>query len=207
MNASPVAGVIIAGGRSLRMGRDKLMLPIEGVPLLERVAQALAEVAGELILALRPGQPQPTLRTALALRVVRDPAPNLGPLGGLLAALSTGAAGHYLAVAGDMPLLQPALLGTLLDTARQDDVQALVPLADGEPEPLCAVYRQDCLPTMETLAAEGGRSLRELLARLRVRFVPATELRRFDPDLRSFLNVNREGDLERARTLLRGVAR
>lgn len=207
MSPPRVAGVIIAGGRSRRMGRDKLLLPLEGVPLIERVVGALTDVVDELILALRPGQLQPHFQTALPLRTVRDPAPDLGPLGGLIAALSAGDAAHYLAVAGDMPLLQPPLLAHLLTEARGHDVQAVVPLNDGEPEPLCAVYRQDCLPVMQALVDEGRRSLRDLLARLQVRLVPEDELRPFDPGLASFLNVNREGDLRWAQTLLKRAPR
>jgi len=202
VTAPRVAGVIIAGGRSRRMGRDKLLLPVGGVPLIERVVGALADIVDELILALRPGQSQPHFQTALPLRTVRDPAPDLGPLGGLIAALSSGDAAHYLAVAGDMPLLQPPLLAHLLTEARCHDVQAVVPLNGGEPEPLCAVYRQDCLAAMSALAEEGGRSLRDLLAQLHVHFVPEDELRRFDRDLVSFLNVNHQADLHQAERLL-----
>ncbi len=200
--ASRTAGVIIAGGRSRRMGRDKVLLSRGGVPLVQRAADALSGVVDELLLALRPLQDEPEVVSRLPSTIVRDPAPNLGPLGGLIAALNTSRAAFYLAVAADMPLLQPPLLAHLLQTARTAGTQAVVPMAGGEPEPLCAVYRQDCIDAAREQAATGALSLRDLLARLEVSFVPEEELRRLDPDLRSFLNVNREGDLETARRLL-----
>ncbi len=199
-----VAGVIVAGGRSRRMGRDKLLLPLAGVPVVQRVAFALAQVVDQIILALRPGQPSLPIDASCPVRAVHDPAPEMGPLGGLAAALGTGSAASYLAVAADLPLVRPSLLRLLLERAGALDAQAVVPLIAGRPEPLCAVYQPDCLPAIQAQASGDDRSLQGLLQRLRVEYVPEADLRAADPDLLSFVNVNRAQDLERAEMLLAG---
>ncbi len=204
MHRGRVAGVIVAGGRSRRMGRDKLLLLLDGVPVAQRVASALAQVVDEIIVALRPGQQPLPLEAHLPAHEVHDPATDMGPLGGLAAALATGIAEFYLVVAADLPLVRPALLRLLLERASAVDAQAIVPLVADRPEPLCAVYRPDCLPLVEEQARGEDRSLQGLLQRLRVEYVAEADLRAADPDLLSFLNVNRAQDLERAESLLAG---
>jgi molybdopterin-guanine dinucleotide biosynthesis protein A len=98
-----------------------------------------------------------------------------------------------------MPFVSTALLRALIALAA--DADAVVPVLDGQAEPLHAVYRTGCVPAVERALAEGRKRVNSFFDAVRVRYVGEDELRAWDPDLRSFLNVNRPDDLERARVL------
>jgi molybdopterin-guanine dinucleotide biosynthesis protein A len=105
-----------------------------------------------------------------------------------------------VALACDMPFVSTTLLRGLLAEAREYD--AVVPLVGGQPEPLHAIYRQACVPAIEAALEAGQKRLISFFDAVRVRYVDEDALRAWDPDLRSFLNVNRPGDLARAAELV-----
>ncbi|MBI5441055.1 MAG: molybdenum cofactor guanylyltransferase [Deltaproteobacteria bacterium] len=191
---------ILAGGKARRMGVDKLTLPLAGVPLLERTWSRVAPVS-ERVIAVGG----PPLLASRSVETIPDLYPGADSMGGLATALAhaaaTGGPGAWaLCVACDLPLLEPALLaylGTL-----QTGWDAVVPRTPAGWEPLCAVYRATCLPALEEEIRRGNLRIRDLFALVRTREVGPEELRRFDADLRSFLNVNRPADLARAQELL-----
>jgi molybdopterin-guanine dinucleotide biosynthesis protein A len=187
-------GIVLAGGGSRRMGRDKAALELCGRSLLHRAAEPVSKVCDELIIAGgdRPPQPLPDLAPVW----VPDPPGAAGPLAGLAAGLA--AASHPLAitVACDMPCLNEGLLAHLLDLV--DGCDAAVPLIGARPQPLHAAYTRRSLPTVESILRLGARSMRELLPRLRVRYVSEERCREFDPDGLSWFNVNQPGDLRLA---------
>jgi molybdopterin-guanine dinucleotide biosynthesis protein A len=115
----------------------------------------------------------------------------------------TAGAASALVVGCDMPLLQPALLRELLHLAPGHD--AVVPVKDDLPEPLCAVYTQACLEPARRLLERGAYKVAGLFDDVRAVLVPETRWRDFDPEGLSFLNVNREEDLARARELIEGA--
>jgi len=96
-----------------------------------------------------------------------------------------------------MPALQPALLRLLLDSAGPEwDV--VVPEIEGRLEPLCAVYADTAIPALQAFLESGGRALqRALQTEVRTRRIPEAELRRYDPSLLTFTNLNTPDDLER----------
>jgi molybdopterin-guanine dinucleotide biosynthesis protein A len=198
-------GLVLAGGRSSRLGRDKAREEVGGRPLLLRAVDAVALACDDVLiagdLAGREGLPLPA-----GVRWAPDLYPNRGPLGGLHAGLM--AARHdYLLMAGcDMPFLDPLLLQLLVRLAPRH--QAVVPRVQGRLQPLHAVYARSCLPIVDQLLARPGRtaSLQDLVSLLRVRYVEEPEMRPSDPDLRSTFNINTEEDLARARRLV-GAAR
>jgi len=191
--------LILAGGRSRRMGRDKAALPARAsnpsheLPrrptptFVEQIASRLQPVVDEVIVAGHASQ-------ALGdnLRVITDLFPGGGPLAGMHAGFL--AARHTLVwvVACDLPDVEPAL-GPLMRSLA-NDCEAVVPLLDGEPEGVCALYRRGLAPRIEALLIAGERSVRSLLARCAVRYLTALELRAVDPGLRSFRNVNTPAD-------------
>ena len=179
--------VILAGGRSRRMGRDKAGLPAGGGTLVEHLAQRLRPVVDETIVAGGSA----TLELA-GVRRIDDHHPGLGPLAGMHAGLL--AARHTLVwvVACDLPDVEPALGPLMQSLAR--DYEAVVPVVDGEPEGVCALYRRALAPSIEALLIAGERSVRSLLARCAVRYLTAQELGAVDPELRSFRNVNTPAD-------------
>ena len=193
-----VLGAVLAGGRGRRIGGDKPLLEIGGETLVRRAVDALRSVGLDVALVLRPRQPVPL--TAHTVAVLRDEIENAGPLGGLHSLLRWLPAEWALVVPCDQPFLAPALLRGLLGEPREG-VDAVVGRPAGLPEPLPGLYRRTCLDAVEGALGRGERSLRDLLASLRVREVPVEALRRWDPPLLSYLNVNTAADLARARAL------
>jgi molybdopterin-guanine dinucleotide biosynthesis protein A len=188
--ADGVTGVILAGGSSRRMGRDKGSLPIDGRASLQRVAEAVSGVCAELVIASGPN-PRLSL-PGLRPIWVPDPPGTSGPLAGIVAGLQAASNQAVLVVACDMPLLRPEVLVDLLDLAH--DCDAVIPRLAGTPQPLHAAYSRDCLSTARALLSLGARSLGELLARLRVRYVDDRHYRGLDPEGLSWFNMNTPDD-------------
>jgi len=179
--------VILAGGRSRRMGRDKATLPAVDGTLIAHLARRLAPVVDETIVA--GGSVGPPIEGAV---VVADDRAGLGPLAGMLAGL-TAAHHRYVWVVGcDLPDVEPALGSLLLTLAA--DYEAVVPRPDQEPEGVCALYVRELAPRIAALLDAGERSVKSLLERSTVRYVGFDELRAVDPELRSFRNINTPAD-------------
>ncbi len=204
MLALDVAAIVLAGGKSTRLGRDKASEPLLGVPLLQRVLDSLAGLAAEVVIVRAKGQKLPELTPIGGLRVVEDLDPETGPLGGIYTGLDAIAAPSGLAVACDMPLLRPALLAELLRLVGRYD--AVTPVSGGMRQPLCAVYSKACLGAIRRRLDAGDYRLTALLDDLKVLDVPESSWRAFDPDGISFLNLNREDDLARAEAILQAEA-
>lgn len=188
--------IVLAGGRSSRMGRDKALLPFGGETLLERVLHRLVPVAGERRVVCRAAQELPPLPSDVV--VVHDEVEGLGPLGGLGPGLRGGGADRWFVTSCDAPFVRPELVELLerrLGTAR-----IAVPRAGGYHQPLAALYRSDVLADLDELVAE--RRLRPffLFERVETVVLEEDELRSVDPELESFLNCN---DPEAYRAALR----
>lgn len=194
-----VAGIILAGGQSSRLGRDKAGETLHGRSLLQRVIDRLDGLVDEYVLVAAPGQQLPPTFASRPIHTVEDAFPGAGPLGGLYTGLSSMSTPRALAVACDMPLLKPRLLSLLLRLQPEHD--AAVPL-NGLPEPLCAVYAATCVPAIKAQLEAGQYKMTGFFESVDVRFVEPTEWQRPDPEGVSFLNVNDEDDLRRAEALL-----
>jgi formate dehydrogenase accessory protein FdhD len=194
----PLTGAVLAGGRSVRMGVDKTLLSVDGEPLVARVAVVVDSVCDETIVVTnRPdalgGAGLPGRVTVLADEVAYQ-----GPLGGLTTALGAARNDWVLAVAADMPHLEPGVVRALWDSRDGGDV--VVPITDKGPEPLLALYRVEaCLPAARNVLETGRRRLVALFSAVKVVEVPIESLREVDPDLRSLVNVNTPADLAEAR--------
>jgi molybdopterin-guanine dinucleotide biosynthesis protein A len=204
VSEAKVSGVILAGGRSRRLGIDKTTMPWPPPPpgetagqggrtLLEATGAALEAVCDEvLVVAYRGERPVP-------YRVVPDLYEEGGSLGGIYSGLSAATNGFALAVATDMPFLSLPLLRWMLAQPRDYDV--LLPVSD-RPEPLHAVYGRACLEPLRRRLEAGQLRISDFLAEVRVREVPAEVWRRYDPEGLTFFNVNTPDDLQRARAIL-----
>ena len=186
--------VIMAGGDSRRMGRDKASLVLGEQTLLQRVADAMRAVFPQVVVSVR------TPRAEIALPQVCDAHADAGPLAGLCAGLDYAAQNGQpwiFAVATDMPFLRPVLIETL--AKYRSGVDAVVPMVDGHPQPLAAFYSINALPAVRALfAGDGKRSLRAALERLQVVYVHAADLIAADPGLDSFVDLDTPEDLGRA---------
>ena len=189
--------MILAGGESRRMGRDKLPLKIGDDTLLDRVHDALASRCMEVLVVGAKGHVPPGARRILDLREGE------GPLAGIEAGLLAARYRLVFVGAGDMPFLTGDLVGYLLGLL-SENVCAVVPHSEEGPHPLSAAYRREVQPAVSAALDRGERSVRGLLGSLPgVRYSGDAELRRFgDPGL-LLTNVNSPEDLARARTALR----
>lgn len=203
----PIAGVVVAGGRSRRLGRDKRRLRLwgEGGPtLLEHTLQVLAPLCAELIVVLNDAQEWP----GLDARLVPDAYEDAGSLGGIYTGLREARHSHALVMAADMPLLSGGLLEAML--ARPRTYDALVPrsLDPAIPrnrlsvEPLHAVYSRTCLEPLKAMLDAGERRVADLFDRVRAQVIEPDELHALDPHGRSFMNINADADVAAARRLI-----
>lgn len=168
------AGIVLAGGRSSRMGTAKASLDWRGAPLLEQVTGAVAAAVGRVVVVSSPGQSLPALPASVGL--VADARPGRGPLEGMLAglrALEGSGVDVVFVAAVDLPALRPSLVARIVAAIGVDD-DAAVPVISGRAQPLAAAYRRArVLPVVEELAGGHSRRMSDLLERLRV--VPLDE--------------------------------
>lgn len=191
-------GVILAGGRSRRMGENKAEMMFGGEPLLTRVAHRLSSAVDELLVI----GPQSLASLAPHARVVEDALPAIGPLGGLYTALTATTSARIFLVACDMPFIHRGLVRAMLafaETRCDADVVALE--ANRHVQPLHAVYSRGCLPAVERAVKASDYSLHALLAQLAVVAINTDTVRREDPDGLSAFNVNTPDDWRQALSL------
>ena len=187
------AGIVLCGGRSRRMGYAKPLLPFGDEYMLARVVRLLGEAVSPVVVVAAAGQELPPLPAAV--RVVRDQHADRGPLEGLAAGLAAleGTVYQALYLSGcDVPLLRPAFVRRVVGLLGDD--QIAMPLVDGRPHPLAAVYRRDVLALVHELLRADRLRLMELIDRCQTRLVSAADLADTDPKLGSLTNVNRPQD-------------
>jgi molybdopterin-guanine dinucleotide biosynthesis protein A len=200
------AGIVLAGGRSSRMGSPKAALEWHGSTLLRRIVGIVARaVDGPVVVVRAPRQALPKLPAGV--EVVEDAREGRGPLQGLAAGLHAVRDRAPVAYASstDVPLLHPRFIRQVL-AALDDDVDVVLPHVGGFPHPLAAAYRTALADAVERLIAEDRLRPAFLFEACRVRRLDAAALladpalAALDPDLDSVLNLNEPGDYEAART-------
>ena len=179
--------IILAGGDSRRMGRDKASLPFHGETLLQSVVASVQPLFAQTLLSVR----QP--RSEISLRQICDVQADGGPLVGLISALEEINTSWVFVVACDMPFIAPAVIGQLANL--RADYQAVIPTVDNHAQPLAAFYASSCLPVLKQSLADGNKSLIKAMQTLNVRYVARQELVQFDPQLRSFFDLDTPQDV------------
>jgi molybdopterin-guanine dinucleotide biosynthesis protein A len=182
--AGGVTLVLLTGGRSRRMGRDKATLPVDGRPLGLRPVEALRSLVDEVVVA---GRPLPGLEA----RVVPDPLPDGGPLAGMVAGLLAARTPLAVVVACDMPSLVPAVVDLLLGRLRsRPELLAACCRGPRGIEPLPLAVRPTASTPLGAALARGVRALREAVGGPGLEVVGEPEWRRLDPEGSSFVNWN-----------------
>lgn len=180
----PVTIAVLAGGQSKRMGTDKSFVNFRGQPLISHVLEKVSQLSLPIILIANHQE----LYRSLGFPIFSDVMPGNASLGGLYTAIFHSSTSHTLCVACDMPCLNPALLRYLIDQGQ--DYEAVVPRIDDLPQAFHAVYRRSCLPLVEKQVQQGHLKVRDLFPMMNCRYVDMDEIKRFDPLLSSFTNVN-----------------
>lgn len=196
--AGAVTGIVLAGGRSSRMGSDKAALLLEGRTLLQLAADALvASGVRELVLVGAPGRPLPGIEVPVPVLVTQDPVEGEGPLQGILAGLECAPSPVALVVGCDMPYLEPRLLALLASQALEGR-RLVVPLHHGRPEGLCSAWRTDAIEVVRAHLEAGDRAVMSVAADLDALRLPPEAYAACDPTGRSFANLNTPDDLTSA---------
>ena len=190
-----MTGLIIAGGKSRRLGIDKRFLDIGGRTCIQRVLDAYRGVFDEILIVADAVE----LFRSLGVRVVVDLIPGRAALGGLYTGLHYAASERVFAAAADMPWITPATIQIVLDRACAGDI--VIPDLEGKLQPMHAVYSKSCLPFLRTLLEAGTLKVQELCKcpELRVQRIPQAVFTGVDPHLRSFFNINTPEDLAQAK--------
>ena len=197
-----VAGFILAGGASSRMGRDKGLLDFGGTPLILHTARLLEPLVGEVTVVGFPSRYERFgLRTMADDQQAKRATDKLGrgPLAGIATALAATHSRWNLIVACDLPYLSAEWVDWLLSRALQSRGEAVVPRTERGIEPLAAVYRRDCSDVLAGALARGVRKVSDAIAELRVDFVYPREWRKIDASGLILRNMNAPGDYEEAR--------
>jgi molybdopterin-guanine dinucleotide biosynthesis protein A len=193
--------IVLAGGKGVRLGRDKLSEPVGGHPLLQRVIDVLALVSDQILVVIAQRQHAPALLApAKEARIIADSYPGKGALGSIYTGLAASGSSHSLVVAGDMPFLSSSLLQYLMEISPNFDV--VMPRVKGEIEPLHAIYSRNCLEPIRQRIGQGDLRVRGFFQQVKVRYVEEEEIDRFDPRHLSFFNINTPADLRKAKVLL-----
>ena len=195
---SEVTGVLLAGGKSRRMGEDKRYLVVGEETLIERGLSVLRSIFQEVLVVI--AQDSPPL--GVDAKVVRDLVPECGSLGGLYTGLMQAATPWIFVVACDMPFLDQAVIAQF--TSRRAAADIVMAKLGTRLHPMHALYGKQCLPVLEQMIQARQLKIQELVSysSLRVQYVTEVDLLTIDPAGHSFQNVNTPQDLEAARSLL-----
>jgi molybdopterin-guanine dinucleotide biosynthesis protein A len=193
-----VTGILLAGGKSRRMGEDKRHLVVGEQTLLERGLAVLHAIFQEVLVVI--AQDSPPL--AVDARVIRDLVPDCGSLGGLYSGLMQATTPWVFVVACDMPFLNQAVIAQF--TSRRTIADIVMAKLDARLQPMHALYGKPCLPVLEQMVRARQLKIQEMVSQssLQVCYVTEADLLSIDPSGRSFYNVNTLADLEAARSLL-----
>jgi molybdopterin-guanine dinucleotide biosynthesis protein A len=195
-DASEITVAVLAGGASRRMGANKSFVELAGKPLIQHTLERVRRLNAPVILVTN----DPDLYRRFETPMVSDVVRGKGSLGGIYSALMNSATPYTLCVACDMPLLDVGLLHYLLSLRAGFD--AVVPMLDGQPQGLHAVYHHRCAQPIHDLMDRNELRITALFNHLRVRLVGEAAIRAIDPELRSFTNLNTPEELERVRRAL-----
>ncbi len=198
--AEAVSVVVLAGGKSSRMGTDKAFVPLLGRPLIEEVLARVAGLGVETLIVTN----RPEAYRALGLPLIADVIPDQGALGGIYTAIHAAHSPYALVVACDMPFLNRDLLAYLISLRAGYDV--VVPRLGGVAEPLHALYSKNCLEPIRCSLESGVRKIIAFFPQVRVRYLDEDEIDRFDPAHLSFINVNTPAELAQAQALAQSAA-
>jgi molybdopterin-guanine dinucleotide biosynthesis protein A/molybdopterin converting factor small subunit len=191
-NVTGATAIVLAGGKSSRMGTPKALLPFGNDPLIVHVVATLRRLFAEVVVVAAPGQDLPSMPVTL----VRDDVAYQGPVGGIYYGLTAAGGDVSFVTSCDSAFLHPGLIAHLVSQIPGYDV--VVPHWEGRFQPLHAVYRRSVLPLLEGQLARGELRPVYLFERVRTRRIDSDEIRRFDAEGASFFNMNTPEDYAEA---------
>jgi molybdenum cofactor guanylyltransferase len=195
-----ISCIALAGGKSTRLGRNKLTEIVGDKTLFSRVISNLAIFESEMIVVTSDPSNIPRDIDYPKITIIKDIFPDKGSLGGIYTGLAASKTFYNLVVAGDMPFLNHELLSYFVSQAEGYDLVAFN--KDNKFEPLHAVYSKNCIAPLENMLQQVNVRIIELLKLVKTRMISQEEIDRIDPRHLSFFNINTDGDLKTARELV-----
>jgi molybdopterin-guanine dinucleotide biosynthesis protein A len=195
-----VTAIVLAGGRSTRMGRDKAALVLGGRTLLQRAIDAAGAAAGAVVVVGAPGRALPPVTSPVPITLLTDPEEGAGPLAGIVAGMAAVRTPVAVVLACDMPFVEPALLRLLVAAVRERAPSAL-PVVEGQAQPLCSAVRTDALTSLRAVLASGTRAAAALADLPGARLLAPAEWGVADSQGISFVGVNTPEEWARAEAL------
>lgn len=193
-----MTSIVLAGGRSLRLGRNKSLETIGGKSLIRWVIDRVAVLSTEIIISTAHGEEIPG-SSDVRVKTVADVYPGRGPLAGIHSGLIASSNSRAIVVSCDTPFLSVSLLEYMTKICSEFDV--VVPRIEMKTEPLCAVYSKNCLAPIQELLERNELQIIKLFCMVKVKYVDEYKIKSLDPDHLSFFNINSQADLDRARRL------
>jgi len=193
-----ITSIILAGGKSSRMGKDKAGLKLDGrLMILQSIARKLLTISDEVIVAT-DGRRYDDLN--IRVKWVDDVYPGAGSLVGLYSGLKEASSDYALVVACDMPFLNLELLRYMIALPRDYDI--LAPRMGDKIEPLHTIYSRNCLTAIARLLEARHKKIMDLYDEVRVRYISQEVIDKYDPEHRSFFNINTPDQLAEARAII-----
>jgi molybdopterin-guanine dinucleotide biosynthesis protein A len=186
---NPLTGIILSGGKSIRMGRNKAFIEVEGTPLIERIQRLFERLFDEIIIVAD----QKELFSGLNAKIYSDLIPNRGVLGGLYTGLFFSSFKFSFCVACDMPFLKESVIEYLIRHVGDSDI--VVPRTMDGLEPLHGIYSKNCLRPMKKIIDSGGYRIIDVYTMVNVKVVDESEFLSLDPRRESFINLNTPEEL------------
>ena len=199
-----ISCIILAGGKSLRLGHDKITEKVGNTTLLEKVISRIDSLSKEIVIVTAEEKSFSQIADNPKVKTVCDIFPGRGSLGGIYTGLVKSNSFYNFVIAADMPFLNRDLLAYMIEVA--DGFDYVIPHIGSFFEPLHSIYSKDCVSPIETMIERDRKVIIELFEFVKVKYVEAEEIDRFDPRHLSFFNINTFEDLELARKIDSGVA-
>ena len=189
-----LTGIILSGGKSVRMGRDKAFIEIDGIPIIQRIYDIFQKIFTEIIIVTN----QKEFYSGFKAKIVSDLIINNGALGGLYTGLFFSSNPYSFCVACDMPFLKESMIQYLIKQANEYDV--IVPRTEDGLQPLHAVYSKNCLESIKNIIAMGKYKIIDFYPLVKTKIIEESEFISLDINLNlmreSFVNINTPGELD-----------
>ncbi|MGP4060002.1 molybdenum cofactor guanylyltransferase [Halobacillus sp. H74] len=195
MSAGTVCGVVLNGGGSTRMGRDKADLLLGDVRVLDRITSTLSSITSQIVI----NQNQ---ESHLLFPIIEDRFDDAGPLGGIHAVMKERGEEWFLITASDTPFISAEVYHSIL-RFREQDRDAIIPVFEGRIHPLSGLYNRRILPELTGYLESGDRKVAGLLEKINTYYmeelldIPESDVSRH------FFNMNTPEEYERAEELLK----
>ena len=188
-----MTGIILSGGKSVRMGRDKAFIEIDGIPIIQRIYNIFEKLFNEIIIVTN----QKELYSDFKAKIVSDLIINHGALGGLYTGLFFSSNPYSFSVACDMPFLKESMIHYLIKQANEYDV--IVPRTEDGLQPLHAIYSKGCLEPIKKMIGMGKYKIIDFYPLVETKIIEESEFISLDINLKlmreSFININTPEEL------------